>query len=112
VPRAQVPALLAGADAVVNATRGGSSDKALFEACASCVPVLASNPVVAELLPPELRFAEGDVADLAARIAALARASTEERQALGRELRVGVERGHSVDTWADGVLRAAGLSAA
>jgi glycosyltransferase involved in cell wall biosynthesis len=110
VPRAAVPDVLARADAVVNATVGGSSDKALFEACASCVPVAASNPVVADLLPDELRFDEGDVDDLAATFARLARMTAERRRELGRELRARVQAGHSVDTWADGVLRAAGLS--
>ena len=110
VPRGEVPALLARADALVNATVGGSSDKALYEACASCLPVIASNPVVEDLLPPELRFREGDARDLALRLGDVARLSPEERRALGRELRRRVEAAHSVETWADGVVRATGLS--
>ena len=42
VPRAEVPALLAAATALVNNMRAGAPDKVVYEAAASCVPVLAS----------------------------------------------------------------------
>jgi glycosyltransferase involved in cell wall biosynthesis len=106
VPRAGVPALLAGATALVNNMRAGAPDKVVYEAAAACVPVLASNPVFDELLPPELRFARDRPEELAARIRALPRSDVE---ALGRTLRGRVAARHSVETWADGVLAAAGL---
>mgnify|MGYP003288506819 CR=1 FL=1 len=60
VPRARVPELLAASDALVNNMRGGAPDKVVYEAAASCVPVLASNPVFDTLLDPEQRFARED----------------------------------------------------
>jgi glycosyltransferase involved in cell wall biosynthesis len=106
VPRERVPALLGAATALVNNMRAGAPDKVVYEAAAACVPVLASNPVFDELLEPELRFARERPEDLAERIRALPGA---ELDALGRMLRERVEARHSVETWADGVLAAAGL---
>jgi glycosyltransferase involved in cell wall biosynthesis len=104
VPREEVPALLAHADALVNNMRAGATDKAVYEAAATCLPVLASNPALDGFLPPELRFAQDDADALAARIRAFAGA---DRAALGRELRARVEREHSVDGWADRVVELA-----
>ena len=47
---------------------------------------------------------------LADRIRALATLSAAEREALGKRLRERVEESHSVDSWARGVLVAAGLA--
>lgn len=109
VPRAEVPALLATHDALVNNMRAGAPDKVVFEAAASCLPVLASNPVLDGLLEPDLRFDRDDVQMLAGRIRELASRSPEERVQLGRRLRERVREGHSVESWARGVLEAAGL---
>jgi glycosyltransferase involved in cell wall biosynthesis len=110
VPRARVPELLVRSDVVVNNMRAGAPDKVVYEACASCLPVLASNPVFDELfagLEPELSFDRDDPEQLAERLAALAATGVEERARLGRELRGRVEAGHSVGSWADGVLAVA-----
>lgn len=104
VPRAELFDVLAQADLVVNAAAPGSLDKSVFEACASCVPVLASNPGFAELLPAELRFARDDVADLAEKLAAFAALPGPARASLGHELRRRVEAGHSADNWARSIL--------
>ena len=106
VPRDHVPALLGDATALVNNMRAGAPDKVVYEAAAACVPVLASNPVFDELLRPELRFARERPEELAERIRALAGVDLD---ALGRTLRERVAARHSVETWADGVLAAAGL---
>ncbi len=110
VARAEVPALFADHDALVNNMRAGAPDKVVYEAAASCVPVLASNPVFDALLEPELRFQRDDPDELADRIRALAAASTTERAEVGRRLRERVEAGHSVQSWARGILDAAGIS--
>ncbi|HEX5448987.1 MAG TPA: glycosyltransferase family 4 protein [Gaiellaceae bacterium] len=102
VPHSELPQVFARADLLVNAAAEGSLDKSVFEACASCVPVLASNPGFAGLLPPELLFTRGDAADLAAKIAAFA--GRADRAALGHELRGRVERSHSTQSWADAIL--------
>jgi glycosyltransferase involved in cell wall biosynthesis len=108
VPRDRLPEVLARTDVVVNAAAAGSLDKSVYEACASCVPVLASNPGFATLLPPELRFERGDPEQLAARLVAFAGRPAGERATLGHELRARVEREHSVDRWAERILALAG----
>ena len=102
VPHSELPQVFARADLLVNAAAEGSLDKSVFEACASCVPVLASNPGFAGLLPPELLFTRGDAAGIAERIAAFA--ARTDRAALGHELRARVERSHSAASWADAIL--------
>ncbi len=110
VPRAEIPALLASHDALVNNMRAGAPDKVVYEAAAACVPVLASNPVFDTLLDPAQIFSRDDPGELADRIRALAALSVAERDALGKRLRERVEESHSVDSWARGVLQAAGIS--
>jgi glycosyltransferase involved in cell wall biosynthesis len=104
VPRDRVPDLLAGADALVNNMRAGATDKVVYEAAATCLPVLASNPALEGFLPVELRFDRADPKSLADRIRALERA---DRQGVGRELRARVERDHSVEGWARRVVEVA-----
>jgi glycosyltransferase involved in cell wall biosynthesis len=101
VSRDEVPRLLAGADALVNNMRAGATDKAVYEAAATCLPVLASNPALDGFLPAELRFERDDPEGLAARIRELAGA---DRMGLGRTLRARVERDHSVEGWADRIV--------
>jgi glycosyltransferase involved in cell wall biosynthesis len=109
VARAEIPALLAAHDALVNNMRAGAPDKVVYEAAASCLPVLASNPIFDELLAPEQRFTRWDPSALAERIRSLAALSTAERVTLGRGLRERVAEGHSVQSWARGILDAAGM---
>jgi glycosyltransferase involved in cell wall biosynthesis len=112
LPRDEVPALLARADALVSATqpRGSETlDKVVYEAGACGVPVLASNEALDEFLgglPLELRFAARDASGLAARIESLARAEPATRAAVGAELRRRVVAGHSLESWADAVIAA------
>lgn len=105
VARGEVPRLLGAADVLVNATRGASADKVVFEALAGCTPVVSASPVFDGLLPPELRFIEGDPAGLASAVRAAVALPDAER----RRLRVRVEEEHSVEHWADEVLAAATL---
>jgi glycosyltransferase involved in cell wall biosynthesis len=111
VPRSALPELLASCDALVNNMRAGAPDKVVYEAAASCTPVLASNPVFDDLLPPELRFERERPETLAGRLQAFSSLSHEQRLELGRMLRARVAEGHSVDGWAEGVLRAARAAA-
>ena len=97
VARADVPALFARSHVLINNMRAGAPDKVVYEAAASCLPVLASNPVFDDLLPPELRFDRDDPESLAARLRGL---DTRRRP----ELREAVVRDHSVEHWADGLL--------
>jgi len=106
VPRADVPRLFAESDLLVNNMRSGAPDKAVYEACASCLPTLASNPVFDDVLDPELRFDREDPASLAAALSAFAALGTAERSDLGHRLRARVAAGHSVEHWADGLLQA------
>jgi len=97
VPRAEIPALFARSHVLINNMRAGAPDKVVYEAAASCLPVLASNPVFDDLLPPELRFERDDPESLAERLRALDGARRP-------ELRERVAARHSVEHWADGLL--------
>jgi glycosyltransferase involved in cell wall biosynthesis len=109
VTRDEVVRLLATADVLVNNAPGGA-DRIVYEAGAAGVPVLASNPANANVLDPEAFFARDDAEALATKLEAVARLAPDERDALARRLRERVESGNSVDSWAAGLLRAAGLA--
>ena len=100
-PHHTVPGLYAEVDALVNDMRAGATDKVVYEAAATCLPVIASNPSFDTLLPEELRFAHGDADGLAA---AIERVRDLDRNAVGRKLREVVLREHSVDVWAERVV--------
>src|SRR5262249_23425040 len=100
VPRAEIPAVLARSHVLVNNMKAGAPDKVVYEAAASCLPVLASNPGFDDLLPEELRFERDRPETLADRLLALDRRRRP-------ELRERVVERHSVESWADGVLAAA-----
>ena len=105
VPRTEVSAAYARADVV--ASNFESPDKVVFEACASCRPVVASQETLDRLfdgIDPPLAFVRGRPETFAGRLEALAALDDEARHAIGRTLRERVARSHSVDTWADGIL--------
>jgi glycosyltransferase involved in cell wall biosynthesis len=97
VPRAEIPALFARSHVLINNMRAGAPDKVVYEAAASCLPVLASNPIFDDLLPDELRFDRDDPESLAERLRNLDRRRRPEVRAL-------VAANHSVEHWADGLL--------
>jgi glycosyltransferase involved in cell wall biosynthesis len=110
VLRSEVPEVLARADALVNNMRAGAPDKAVYEAAAACVPVLASNPVFDELLDgleTPLRFDRERPDELAERISALASLAPAARASLGTALRERVAERHSVEAWAEKLLETA-----
>jgi glycosyltransferase involved in cell wall biosynthesis len=104
VPRREVAALLGSAQALVNNMRPGATDKVVYEAAATCLPVLASNPALDGFLPESLRFPRDDHEALAQHIRGL---SSLDLASLGRELRARVERDHSVEGWAERVVEVA-----
>jgi len=114
LPREAIPALLADADVLLSATQPEGSetlDKVVYEAGAAGVPVLSSNVALDEFLgglPVRLRFARKDPADLARVLMELDAAGAAVRAQVGEELRLRVEAGHSVESWADAVLRELG----
>ncbi|CAB4709061.1 unannotated protein [freshwater metagenome] len=103
VTYSEVPELLLGKDVFVNNMREGALDKVVYEAAATCMPVLASNSGFDDILPTTLRFPREDAEVLAARLRELAVA---DRNALGRSLRDAVEERHSLEHWADEVFAA------
>ena len=104
VPRTRLPDTFAQTDVLVNNTAEGSLDKVVFEACASCLPVLASNPSFVVLLEEELRFDRNDVDGIARGLEWMAARSADERRELGADLRRRVEADHSSTTWAARIL--------
>jgi glycosyltransferase involved in cell wall biosynthesis len=110
VLRSEVPDVLGRAGALVNNMEAGAPDKVVYEAAASCLPVVVSNPVFDELtagLGARLMFPRDDPAALADRIGALASLEPEARAAVGRALHERVAEHHSVEHWADAVLEVA-----
>lgn len=111
VSRDAIPALLQGADVLLSATQPDGSetlDKVVYEASAAGVPVLSSNIALDDFLaglPLGLRFARRDPADLARALLEISAAGPAVRATTGEELRRRVEAGHSVESWADTVLR-------
>jgi glycosyltransferase involved in cell wall biosynthesis len=103
VPFADVPRLYAEHDVLVSNTRGGA-DKVVLEAAASCRPALASSPALAPVVA-DLAYNGSD--QLAERLERLSALSAEELSALGTSLRRRVERSHSVDSWAEAMIRLA-----
>ena len=106
IPHAGMAIALADADVLVNDMVAGSGDKVVFEAAALGRPVLVSNPSFAGLLddlPISARFPPRDDRSLAERIVAFAAVDEATRQATAKELRIRVERDHSVGHWADSV---------
>jgi glycosyltransferase involved in cell wall biosynthesis len=97
VVRTELPQLFARSHVLINNMRAGAPDKVVYEAAASCLPVLASNPVFDDLLTGDLRFERDDPDSLAERLRAL----DPRRRPELREL---VARRHSVEHWADGLL--------
>jgi glycosyltransferase involved in cell wall biosynthesis len=75
-------------------------DKAVVEAMASGVPVLATNPCVREILPPDLSdrliVEPDDRAALARAMSDLLALDDDERDALSDQLRTIVVEGHSI----------------
>jgi glycosyltransferase involved in cell wall biosynthesis len=108
VPRAEVPALFARSDLLVNNMEAGAPDKVVYEAAAACLPVLASNPVFDDLFSGyPLLFDRDSAESLAERLRWFITLTAAERAEIGRTLRERVAKSHSVDTWAEGVIRAA-----
>ena len=108
VPRTELPPVYGEADVV--ASDFISPDKVVLEACSSCRPVLASERSFDRLfdgIEPALAFERGRPETFADRLEALAALSDDERHAIGRELRDRVRREHSVDAWADAIVRLA-----
>lgn len=108
IPRTDLPPIYGEADIV--ASDFISPDKIVLEACSSCRPVLASDKSFDTLfvgIEPPLAFERGRPESFADRLEALAALSDEERHALGEELRERVRTQHSVETWADAIIRLA-----
>jgi len=105
--RDEVVQVLARSDVLVNNAPGGA-DRIVYEAAASGIPVLASNRAHEDVLGPDAFYARNDPHELATKLTALTSA---DRHEIGGRLRERVRRSHSVDSWAEGLLRAIGQAA-
>jgi glycosyltransferase involved in cell wall biosynthesis len=107
VPPEAVAGRLAQSSALVNASRPGVSDKAVFEAMACGRAALVSSHTFSALLeglPLELRYRDGDEADLAAAIVRLDEAPAAAIDETGAILRSRIVEHHSLDHWASAVV--------
>ena len=102
VPRAEVPALFARSHVLVNNMRAGAPDKVVYEAAATCLPVLASNPVFDDLLPAGAALRARRPREPRRRAA---RARARPPRARPRAARAASRRNHSVEHWADARAR-------
>ncbi|MFN2627200.1 MAG: glycosyltransferase family 4 protein [Gaiellaceae bacterium] len=100
VPRAELRAVFGRSDVLINNMRAGAADKVVYEAAASCLPVLASNPVFEQLIDRGSLFDRESPESLADRLLGLDRRRRP-------ELRARVLEHHSVEAWAEGILAAA-----
>jgi glycosyltransferase involved in cell wall biosynthesis len=110
VPRSEIPGLLNRSWALVNNTRSGAPDKVVYEACASCLPVLVSSPPLRPLvdgLEPPLHFPTDDAEALGRALVQLSRVDADARAGIGATLRERVAASHSTASWADAVARLA-----
>jgi glycosyltransferase involved in cell wall biosynthesis len=106
-----VPALLRAADVVVSPIEpraGATLDKAVYEAAACARPVVSSNPALEGFLddlPLTVRVPPRDPQALARALLDVAAAPASARAETGAELRGRVVERHSLDSWADAVIR-------
>jgi glycosyltransferase involved in cell wall biosynthesis len=115
IPPTEVPRIVAESDVLVNATRAGSGDKAIFETMSAGRLVVVSNPAFAELLdglPVELSYPDGDSDAMVDRFSAIANLSLIDRQSVGRQLRERIIRSHSLSSWSEAVVAAVNGDAA
>ena len=108
MPADEIRHAIGRADVLVNAMVAGSGDKVVFEAASLGRPVIASNPGFAELLrdaPLDLTFPEGDADALADRLRSIGSTQPSAIREMARTLRRRIEAEHSLDHWADAVVR-------
>jgi glycosyltransferase involved in cell wall biosynthesis len=111
VSRAEVPALIAGFDVVVNPVEpssGAALDKVVYEAGACERVVVTTNPALAPFLnglPVQLLARPHDPEALADVLIAVGAAGPEVRATVGAELRRRVVADHSLDHWAKAVIQ-------
>jgi glycosyltransferase involved in cell wall biosynthesis len=107
LPRPQALAYLARSNVLVSATVRGAADKVVLEAALSCTPVLVPEHAFAGLVPEQLRFRADDPGSLADALGRYANLDSAKRQQLGETLRAPALEGHTVESWADAVVRIA-----
>lgn len=98
-PHNETVAFFNDADIFVSTAINGSFDKAMGDAMATALPLVACNVAMAEVLgdlKSRLMFEAGNVEMLVARLEPLLSASDEERNVLGRSLRAIIVRDHSL----------------
>jgi glycosyltransferase involved in cell wall biosynthesis len=108
VPNKDIAQVLQGRDAFVNMGLTGSLDKAILEAMACGLPILTCNEALAEVLgdyQERLMYPKGDFKKLAEKIKWLMGMSQEERQKIGLDLRIIVEKNHSEEKLIDKILQ-------
>ena len=107
LPRPQALAYLARSNVLVSATVRGAADKVVLEGALSCTPVILPEHAFVGLVPEPLRFRAEDPGSLADALQRYASLDAAERQRLGETLRERALEAHTVESWADAVVRIA-----
>lgn len=103
-PHAEGPTIFNSYAIFVNASRSGMYDKTLMEAAACECMVVAASRDFATLVPSRFIFAEGDAADLAAKLEPLLKLPLLEQQGLGSQMH-NVARAQSLEILADALAK-------
>ena len=98
VPNYETPGIYNSHMIYANMTPTGSFDKAILEAMACELAVVASNKAVSDALPASLRFEERDAVSLASALEHALGLSHEERKRIGLEMRRYVTEAHDLGT--------------
>ena len=107
LPRPQALASLARSNVLASATVRGAADKVVLEAALSCTPAVVPEHAFVSLVPDELRFRADDPGSFADALQRYAALDPDERRRLGETLRERALGSHTVDSWADAVVRIA-----
>lgn len=101
----EIPELLAGTDVFVSASTTGSIDKAVLEALAARVPVIAPAYAYEPLLGKSLVYPGGDSHALEEKLRAIHAMPPSERQNIGTRLYENVKANYSIQTLIPRILK-------
>jgi glycosyltransferase involved in cell wall biosynthesis len=104
VANSKTPEIYNAHDVFVNLSTSGMYDKTIFEAMACETLMIASNENLRGLVDDKFIFKEGDVEELSKKLEFLLNLPRQEKEALGRKLRLIVKSEHSLEKLAQKLI--------